>query len=87
VVISRPDPYAQLKREPIGGTLPSGMNRMVPDRDIWRAANLLIREHGGDAEIIAARRADEMLERCDRDGQLVWQAIVELQAVPVGKPN
>jgi len=58
---------------------------MIPDLDIWRAANLLIREYEDDAEIVAARRADEMLERCDRDGQLVWhrikQAIVELQAV------
>jgi hypothetical protein len=64
---------------------------MIPDRDIWRAANLLIREYGMDAEIVAARRADEMLERGDRDGQFVWhrirQAIVDLQAVPAGKPN
>jgi hypothetical protein len=64
---------------------------MMPDRDIWRAANLLIREHSTDAEVVAARRADEMLELDDRDGQLVWlrirRAIVELQAVPVGKPN
>jgi len=64
---------------------------MIPDRDIWRAANLLIRKHRADAEIVAARRADEMLERGDRDGQLVWirisRAIVEFQAVPVGKPN
>jgi hypothetical protein len=35
---------------------------MIPDRNIWRAANLLICEHGADAEIVAARRADEMLE-------------------------
>lgn len=64
---------------------------MIPDRDIWRAVKLLIREHGADAEIVAARRADEMLERSDRDGQLVWlrirRAIVELQGVPAGKPN
>ena len=64
---------------------------MIPDRDIWRAANLLIRQHGADAEIVSARRADEMLERGDREGQLVWlrirQAIVELQTVPVSKPN
>jgi hypothetical protein len=33
---------------------------MIADRDIWRAANLLIREHGADAEIVAARRADDM---------------------------
>jgi len=40
---------------------------------------------------VAARRADEMLERGDHDGQLVWlrirRAIVELQAAPMGKPN
>ena len=64
---------------------------MMPDRDIWRAANLLIKEHGADAEVVAARRADEMLERGEHDGQLVWlrirRAIVELQAAPAGKPN
>ena len=64
---------------------------MIPDRDIWRAANLLIREHKTEAELVAARRSDEMLERGDRDGQLVWlrigRAIVELQAVPMGKTN
>ena len=64
---------------------------MIPDRDIWRAANLLIREHAAEAEIVAARRADEMLERGDYEGQAVWlrirQAIIELQAGPAGKPN
>jgi hypothetical protein len=64
---------------------------MIPDRDIWRPANLLIREHRADAEVMAPRRADDMLERADHDGQLVWlrirQAVVELQAAPIGKPN
>jgi len=64
---------------------------MIPDRDIWRAANLLIREHKTEAELVAARRADEMLERGDRDGQLVWlrirRAIVDLQSASVGKAN
>ena len=64
---------------------------MIPDRDIWRDGNLLIREHGAEAEVVSARRADEMLERGDRDGQLVWvrirRAVVELQTVSVGKPN
>ena len=64
---------------------------MIHDRDIWRAANLLIREHGAEAEIGSARRADEMLNAAIRDGQLVWlrirRAIVELQTVPVGKTN
>jgi hypothetical protein len=64
---------------------------MIPDRDIWRAANLLIREHGAEAEAVSARRADEMLERGDHEGQLVWfrirRAVAQLQAVPPGKPN
>lgn len=64
---------------------------MIPDRDIWRAANLLIREHGDGAEFVAARRADEMLERGDQEGETVWlrirRAIVEMQAAPAGKPN
>jgi hypothetical protein len=64
---------------------------MIPDRDIWRAANLLIREHGDGAEFVAARRADEMLDRGDVDAKADWlrirRAIVEMQAAPAGKPN
>jgi len=61
---------------------------MISDLDVWRAANLLIRQHGADAELEAAKRADLMLERGDLDGQSLWRrirrAIVELQAPPVG---
>jgi hypothetical protein len=64
---------------------------MTSDLDIWRAANLVFRKHGNDAELEAAKGADLMLERGDRDGQLDWlrirRAIVDLQAVPVGRPN
>jgi hypothetical protein len=63
-------------------------NAVIPNLDIWRAATLLIKQHGEDAEIIAAQRADLMLDRGDREGQLVWlrirRAIAELQAVPTG---
>ena len=44
---------------------------MISDLDIWRAATLLIQRHGEDAEIEAAKRADQMLERGDLDGQAV----------------
>ena len=61
---------------------------MTPDMDIWRAANLVIKQHGGNAEIVAAQRADLMLERGDREGRFVWlrirRAIAELQAAPTG---
>jgi hypothetical protein len=61
---------------------------MIPERVIWQAANLLIREHGADAELVAARRADEMLERGERDVWLrIRRAIVEFQTAPAGKPN
>ena len=57
---------------------------MISDLDVWRAANLLIRQHGGNAELEAARRADLMLDRGDRDGELLWlrikRAITALQA-------
>jgi hypothetical protein len=61
---------------------------MISDLDIWRAANLLIRQHGDEAELAAAQRADLMLERGDLEGQTVWKRIrrtvVEFQAPPTG---
>jgi hypothetical protein len=62
---------------------------MISDLDIWRAANLVIREHGENAEIVATQRADLMLDRGDRDGQLVWlrirRAIAEWEAPEPGR--
>jgi hypothetical protein len=64
---------------------------MISELDIYRAANLLIERHGADAEVEAARLADRMLERGDRDGELVWfrikRAIVALQAPREGPVN
>lgn len=64
---------------------------MIPDIDIWRAAILLIKQHGQDAEIVAARRVDELAEQDDDDGRDVWlrirRAIFELQAAPTGSAH
>ncbi len=49
---------------------------MTSDIDIYRAANELIKQHGADAPIHAARRADELLEAGDMDGQAVWKRIL-----------
>ncbi len=38
---------------------------MIPDIDIFRSANLLVKRHGQDAPIEAAMRADELLEMGD----------------------
>jgi hypothetical protein len=47
----------------------------LTDPDIWRAANLLIRQHGQDAPIHAAQRTDELMAAGDIDGWSVWKRI------------
>ena len=49
---------------------------MTPDLDIYRSANLLVKQHGEDALIEAAMRADAMLEAGDMDGYGVWKRIL-----------
>ncbi len=41
---------------------------MASDLDIFRSANVLIREYGEDAELEAAKHADAMLEKGDLEG-------------------
>ncbi len=61
---------------------------MIPDMDVFRSANLLIKQHGQDALIHAAMRADAMLEAGDLDGVATWRrilrAVEELQRVEPG---
>ncbi len=62
---------------------------MIPDLDIYRSANLLVKRHGKDAPIEAAMRADAMLEAGDLDGYAVWKrilrAVEELQRAEPGR--
>ncbi len=44
---------------------------MIPDLDIYRSANVLVKRHGQDAPIKAAMRADAMLEAGDLHGRAV----------------
>ena len=41
---------------------------MIPDLDIYRSANVLVKRHGQDAPIEAAMRADAMLDMGDLGG-------------------
>ncbi len=50
---------------------------MTTDLDIYRTANVLIREHGEDATLEAAQRADAMLEKGSVDGQRVWKRVLK----------
>jgi hypothetical protein len=59
---------------------------MISDLDIYRAAKLLIDQHGQDAPVRAAERADQLLEEGDTEGAAIWRAIMgaiqELQRAP-----
>ena len=50
---------------------------MTPDIDIYRTANLLIKEHGETAKVEAAMRADKMLEKGSLNGQATWLRVLE----------
>ena len=41
---------------------------MIPAIDIYRSAQVLVKQHGEDAPILAAMRADELLEMGDVEG-------------------
>ena len=49
---------------------------MIHDLDIWQSANVLVKQHGPDAPIHAAMRADAMLVAGDLDGYAVWKRIL-----------
>lgn len=50
---------------------------MVADIDIWHAADVLIKEYGEDAEMIAAQRADALLAEGETDGHRFFKAVLE----------
>ena len=49
---------------------------MIPDLDVYRSAQVLVKQHGKDAPIHAAMRADAILEAGDLDGYDVWKRIL-----------
>ncbi len=51
--------------------------KLIPDLDIYRSANILVKQHGADAPIHAAMRADAMLDKGDLDGYAIWKRILE----------
>ena len=49
---------------------------MTSDPDIFRAAKLLVDQHGEDAPLRAAERADELLDGGDTEGAAIWRRIL-----------
>jgi hypothetical protein len=65
---------------------------VIPEIDIWRAANLMLKRYGANAEIESAMRVDELSAEGDLDGAAVWrrimQAVAELtNTTPTGLVN
>ncbi|HEX9597107.1 MAG TPA: hypothetical protein VF982_09540 [Anaerolineales bacterium] len=50
---------------------------MTSDLDIYRTASVLIREHGDEADLVAAMRADSFLKAGDMAGSAVWRRVLK----------
>ena len=48
---------------------------MIPEIDIWRVANPMLKRYGDLAEVESARRADELWEVGDAAGVAVWRRV------------
>jgi len=56
---------------------PRDKNEVRSDRDIHRAAKLLIDQHGADSGLRAAERADQLLDAGDMIGAATWRRILK----------
>ena len=50
---------------------------MIPDADIRRAATLMLKRYGENAQSESASRADELAAEGDLEGAAVWRLITD----------
>jgi hypothetical protein len=50
---------------------------MIPEIDIWRVANLMLRRYGHEADIESAIRAEELFEEGDYNGATVRRRVID----------
>ena len=61
---------------------------MAEDIDIYRAAKLLLDQHGENAELEAAKRFDELTQAGDVEGRRLWRRIGEaIKTMDVSRPT
>jgi hypothetical protein len=51
--------------------------RVIPEIDIWRAANLMLKRYGDKALEESATRAEELAAQDDYNGAAVWRGIAD----------
>jgi hypothetical protein len=50
---------------------------VIPEIDIWRAANLMLKRYGEKAVDESATRAEELAAQNDYNGAAVWRRITD----------
>ena len=50
---------------------------MIPEIDIWRAANLMLKRYGDKALEESAARAHELATQDDHNGSAIWRRITD----------
>jgi hypothetical protein len=54
---------------------PSTLRGVIPEIDIWRVANLMLKRYGDRARQESARHADELWAAGDATGEVIWLRI------------
>ena len=60
---------------------------MLSDWELWACANHYVKQHGEDAPILAAFRADELMEKGELDGAANFREIVRRINDLLAKPD
>ena len=50
---------------------------MIPEIDIWRVSNLMLKRYGEEAATESALRAEELAEQGDHNGAAVWRRVTD----------
>ena len=50
---------------------------MIPEIDIWRVANLMLKRYGDEADIESAIRVEDLADSGDWAGEAVWRRIID----------
>jgi hypothetical protein len=50
---------------------------VMDEIDIWRMADLLVKDYGDEAVFLASQRADASLDQGDTDGFTAWLKVVK----------
>ena len=56
---------------------PDNLPGVIPEIDIWRVANLMLKRYGDEADIESAIRAEELAAAGDWVGEAVWRRVID----------